>query len=138
MTTNSEFLGWPTVLSLLLGGQDLSADVAASAVSEILRGDATSAQITAFIIALRAKGETEAELTGMLGAVRVAGVAVTLPENIASRAIDIVGTGGGSSQLQVDGGRPASFYGGTPNVDGGYPSSTLTGSYTGSYDGGVS
>ena len=52
--------------------------------------------------------------------------------------IDIVGTGGGSSQLQVDGGRPASFYGGTPNVDGGYPSSTLTGSYTGSYDGGVS
>jgi hypothetical protein len=50
--------------------------------------------------------------------------------------IDIVGTGG-AGQLQVDGGRPASFYGGTPNLDGGYPS-TLTGSYTGSYDGGVS
>jgi hypothetical protein len=42
--------------------------------------------------------------------------------------------GGGAAQLQVDGGRPASFYGGTPAVDGGYPSST----FTGSYDGGVS
>lgn len=46
---------------------------------------------------------------------------------------DIVGTGG-SAQLQIDGGRPASFYGGTPAVDGEYPSST----FTGSYDGGVS
>ena len=97
MTTDSEFIGWPTVISLLLGGQDLSADVAASAVSEILRGDATSSQITAFIIALRVKGETEEELTGMLSAVRAAGVAVTLPQNIASRAIDIVGTGGDKS-----------------------------------------
>jgi hypothetical protein len=47
--------------------------------------------------------------------------------------IDIVGTGG-SSQLQVDGGTPASFYGGTPAVEGGYTAST----FTGSYDGGVS
>jgi len=51
--------------------------------------------------------------------------------------IDIVGTGG-SSQLQVDGGRPASFYGGTPEVDGGFPFTTFAGLYTGSYDGGVS
>jgi len=47
--------------------------------------------------------------------------------------IDIVGTGG-SGQLQVDGGSPASFYGGTPIVDGGYTSDA----FTGSYDGGVS
>jgi hypothetical protein len=47
--------------------------------------------------------------------------------------IDLSGSGG-TGQLQVDGGRPASFYGGTPAVDGGYPSST----FTGSYDGGVS
>ncbi len=50
--------------------------------------------------------------------------------------IDIVGTGG-SGQLNVDGGRPASFYGGTPEVDGGGPFSTFAGVYTGSYDGGV-
>jgi len=47
--------------------------------------------------------------------------------------IDIVGTGG-AGQLQINGGAPGSFYGGTPNVDGGYSSST----FTGSYDGGVS
>jgi hypothetical protein len=50
--------------------------------------------------------------------------------------IDIVGTGG-AGQLQVDGGTPASFYGGTPNVEGGFPLSTSAGAYTGSYDGGV-
>ena len=50
---------------------------------------------------------------------------------------DIVGTGG-AGQLQVDGGRPAYFYGGTPNVEGGFASSTFEGSYTSSYDGGVS
>jgi hypothetical protein len=47
--------------------------------------------------------------------------------------IDIVGTGG-AGQLQIDGGTPASFYGGTPTVDGGFPVDT----FTGSYDGGVS
>jgi hypothetical protein len=49
--------------------------------------------------------------------------------------IDISGSGGTAvAQLQIDGGTPGSFYGGTPIVDGGYPSST----FTGSYDGGVS
>jgi hypothetical protein len=47
--------------------------------------------------------------------------------------IDISGVGGGGG-LQIDGGTPASFYGGTPNVIGGFPYST----YTESYDGGVS
>ena len=47
---------------------------------------------------------------------------------------DIVGTGG-AGQLKVDGGRPANFYCGTPNVDGGTPWTTV---FTGSYDGGDS
>ena len=51
--------------------------------------------------------------------------------------IDIVGTGG-AGQRQADGGRPASFYGGTPYVEGGFADSTLTGSYTATFDGGVS
>jgi hypothetical protein len=50
--------------------------------------------------------------------------------------IDIVGTGG-AGQLQIDGGMPGSFYGGTPEVDGGFAFTTLAGLYTGSYDGGV-
>ena len=44
--------------------------------------------------------------------------------------IDIVGTGG-AGQLQINGGTPGSFYGGTPEVDGGYTFSTFTGSYDG-------
>jgi hypothetical protein len=47
---------------------------------------------------------------------------------------DWIDLSAGTSQLKVDGGTPGSFYGGTPAVDGGYPSST----FTGSYDGGVS
>ncbi|MSO59507.1 MAG: anthranilate phosphoribosyltransferase [Ilumatobacteraceae bacterium] len=97
MTSDSEFLGWPALISVLLDGQDLSSNMAALAVSEILRGDATPSQITAFIIALKAKGETVTELEGMLRAVRSAGVAMALPDNIAKRAIDIVGTGGDKS-----------------------------------------
>ena len=46
---------------------------------------------------------------------------------------DIVGTGG-AGQLQINGGTPASFYGGTPNVDGEFSWTTI---FTGSYDGGV-
>jgi hypothetical protein len=52
--------------------------------------------------------------------------------NSGSAWIDISGVGSGG--VQMDGGTPSSFYGGTPIVEGGYPSST----FTGSYDGGVS
>ena len=73
MATESEFIGWPALLTQLLDGSDLGADVAGSAISEILRGDATPSQLTAFIVALKSKGETAEELEGMLHAVRSAG-----------------------------------------------------------------
>jgi hypothetical protein len=41
---------------------------------------------------------------------------------------------GGAAQLKIDGGTPGAFYGGTPAVEGGEPSSI----FTVSYDGGVS
>jgi anthranilate phosphoribosyltransferase len=53
--------------------------------------------MTAFIVALRAKGETVVELEGMLHAVRSAGMRVDLKPELALRAIDIVGTGGDNS-----------------------------------------
>ncbi|MFM8794644.1 MAG: anthranilate phosphoribosyltransferase [Acidimicrobiales bacterium] len=90
-------MGWPSVLGRLLDGLDLTSDEAASAISEILRGEATASQMTAFIVAMKAKGETSAELEGMLHAVRTAGNRVTLPADVAARAIDIVGTGGDRS-----------------------------------------
>ncbi|NCX04976.1 MAG: anthranilate phosphoribosyltransferase [Actinobacteria bacterium] len=53
--------------------------------------------MTAFVVAMRAKGETVEELEGMLHAVRSAGMKVNLSAELASRAIDIVGTGGDKS-----------------------------------------
>lgn len=87
--------GWPGVLNALTAGEDLSAEVAAAAMAEILEGDATSAQIAGFIVALRMKGETVEELTGLVGAMvdRSARVELARPEGV----IDLVGTGGDRS-----------------------------------------
>ena len=47
---------WPEVLSALLAKQDLTSDETSWAMAQIMAGEATSAQIAAFVIALRAKG----------------------------------------------------------------------------------
>lgn len=97
MSPHEEFEGWQSILSRLLERRDLSAEQAESAITQILQGEATASQMTAFMIALRAKGETAGELEGMLHAVREAGNRVSLPDDVATRAIDIVGTGGDKS-----------------------------------------
>lgn len=89
--------GWAHLIGRLLAKEDISIDEARDATRAILLGEASSAQITAFIVALRAKGETAKELEGMLAAVRLAATSVVLPPEIASRCIDIVGTGGDRS-----------------------------------------
>ncbi|MFM8836141.1 MAG: anthranilate phosphoribosyltransferase [Actinomycetota bacterium] len=88
---------WSVVISQLLAKKDLSASHAGAAMRSVLSGEATPSQITAFIVALRAKGETEIELEGMLAEVRRAAERVFLPEQIAEQALDIVGTGGDHS-----------------------------------------
>ena len=97
MSHSEEFVGWPTLLAQLIEHRDLGADQAEAAITEILNGVATPSQMTAFIVALRAKGETADELEGMLRAVRAAGNRVSLAPEVASRTIDIVGTGGDKS-----------------------------------------
>lgn len=92
-----EFEGWPALLSQLIERRDLTAPQAESAITQILEGSASPSQMTAFIVALRAKGETALELEGMLHAVRSAGNRVDLPASVADRAVDIVGTGGDRS-----------------------------------------
>ena len=89
--------GWSQLLSTLLRGEDLSADDAQVAMNAVLLGEASSAQITAFVMALRSKGETADELQGMLAAVLDASESVPLSAKLSSRAIDIVGTGGDKS-----------------------------------------
>ncbi|MEO7397705.1 MAG: anthranilate phosphoribosyltransferase [Ilumatobacteraceae bacterium] len=89
--------GWPALLTQLLDGQDLSAADAREAMSTILAGAATPAQLIGFVVALRAKGETGEELSGLLDAVLDAATIVPLSETVRDAAIDIVGTGGDRS-----------------------------------------
>ena len=89
--------GWPSILGHLVARGDLTALQSKSATESILAGEATSAQIAAFLVGLRAKGETSEELGGMLDAVLAASGRVELPRDVAKRSIDIVGTGGDAS-----------------------------------------
>lgn len=86
--------GWPALLRDLVAGHDLTADAAGAAMSEILAGDATAAQIAGFVVALRAKGETAEELSGLLAAALHDAAFVPLTDGERSEAIDVVGTGG--------------------------------------------
>jgi anthranilate phosphoribosyltransferase len=92
-----ELGGWPGVLRPLLDRQDLPAETAAAAMREILAGTATSAQISAFIVALRMKGETVDEMAGMVTAMLDAAA----PLDLGVDAIDIVGTGGAPARRKA-------------------------------------
>lgn len=83
-------LSWPDVLSSLVSGHDLDTDSTAWAMEEILSGNATSAQIAGFAVALRSKGETLAEVQGLVDSM----YRHATPLKIDGRVIDIVGTGG--------------------------------------------
>ena len=76
---------WPDVLSDLIAGRDLDAATATWAMGEILSGDATGAQIAGFAVALRAKGETAAELRGLVDAMYAKATTLDLPD-LAARA----------------------------------------------------
>ncbi|SRR6266498_361417 len=81
---------WPALIGALLKGESLSVAEAAWAMNEIMSGAATPAQIAGFGVALRAKGETVAEMTGLAQAM----LDHALPVRIPGRIVDLVGTGG--------------------------------------------
>ena len=70
--------------------QDLDRDTARRVMDGIMDGSATPAQIAALLIALRVKGETVDEITGMVESMR--GHAV--PVSLSLKAVDTCGTGG--------------------------------------------
>ncbi len=90
MTDLDEHGGWPGVLGRLASGDDLTADVTRAVLGTILDGAATDAQIAAFIVALRMKGESVEELVGLQGAMLDAAAPLDVPAD----TIDIVGMGG--------------------------------------------
>ena len=64
--------GWPSVLGRLSAGGHLSATEAATVLTDVLDGNATPAQLAAFIFGLRCKGETVEEMTGFVRAMTAA------------------------------------------------------------------
>jgi anthranilate phosphoribosyltransferase len=84
---------WPEILTALIHGVDLSANQTAWAMGTVLAGDATPAQIAGFAIALRSKGETIDEVTGLVEAM----YAHATPIAVKGRLLDVVGTGGDRS-----------------------------------------
>ncbi|MEA2433040.1 MAG: anthranilate phosphoribosyltransferase [Actinomycetota bacterium] len=81
---------WGHTLTSLLSGKDLSEHEASAAMTEIMEGAATPAQIAGFIVALRAKGETTDEIAGLVRTMRSFGEHV----NVAGEVLDTCGTGG--------------------------------------------
>ena len=81
---------WPQVLGSLLVGEDLTPEAAAWAMDRIMRGEASDAQIAGFAVALRAKGETVGEISGLVRAMYAHAHTIEVP----GRTVDIVGTGG--------------------------------------------
>ncbi|MFY8038788.1 MAG: anthranilate phosphoribosyltransferase [Bosea sp. (in: a-proteobacteria)] len=74
-------------------GASLTALEARDAFDTILSGEVTPAQSAGFLMALRVRGETVAEISGAVSALRSRAVRVSAPAD----AIDIVGTGGDNS-----------------------------------------
>ena len=87
-------MDWPAILGKTASGTDLSRDEARDAMSEIMAGAATPAQISALIVSLRMKGETVDEMTGLVEAIKTAAVPVPIEDD---GLVDVVGTGGDRS-----------------------------------------
>jgi anthranilate phosphoribosyltransferase len=84
---------WPDVLSTLVAGNDLTTEQARWAMDEVFAGAATPVQLAGLVVALRAKGETVEEVTGIADAMLAAANPISVP----GRLLDIVGTGGDRS-----------------------------------------
>jgi len=86
------------VLARLGRGETLSSQEAEAAFGIIMDGHATHAQIGGMLMAMRARGETVAELTGAVTAMRARMTRVAAPGN----AMDVCGTGGdGAASLNI-------------------------------------
>lgn len=81
-------------ISKLIDGRDLTREESAGVMEEIMRGQATSAQIAAFLVALRLKGETVEEITGCARIMRQMATRIRTRHQV---VVDTCGTGGDGS-----------------------------------------
>ncbi|HEX4034302.1 MAG TPA: anthranilate phosphoribosyltransferase [Solirubrobacteraceae bacterium] len=85
-------------IDAVASGRDLTADEASRVLAEIMSGEVSEVQIAGFLIALRTKGETVEELTGLARTMRALAIPVDLGER---RLLDTAGTGGGTRTFNV-------------------------------------
>jgi anthranilate phosphoribosyltransferase len=88
--TVADTLGWRGVLGRLVARTDLGAEDTAWVMDRVLSAEATPAQLAGFLVALRSKGETSAEISGLAQAMLGHANLVT----INGPSVDVVGTGG--------------------------------------------
>lgn len=82
-------MNWPELLAPLVRGVDQSREAVGWAMQQILSGEATPAQWAAFVVALRSKGETVEELSGLADTM----LDFATPIEIGGPAVDVVGSG---------------------------------------------
>lgn len=85
--------GLKPILARLAEGARLAESEAEAAFGVIMAGEATPAQIAGMLMAMRVRGETVAELTGAVRAMRAHMIPVEVPPG----TMDVVGTGGDAS-----------------------------------------
>jgi anthranilate phosphoribosyltransferase len=90
MAESAATSSFPELVHRLLAREDLTTDQTRWAMDRVMSGDATPVQVAGFFIALRAKGESVDELTGLVDAMLAHAVSIDVP----GPAVDIVGTGG--------------------------------------------
>lgn len=81
---------WGHAISTLLAGRALTEAEAAAAMGEIMEGAATPAQVAGFVVALRSKGETAEEISGLVRTMRSYARRV----EVSGEVLDTCGTGG--------------------------------------------
>lgn len=89
-TAASTLPTWRSVLGELMLARSLTGDESAWAMREIMAGEAAPAQLAAFAVLLRAKGETPDEIAGLVRTMLDRAPAV----RVLRRCVDVVGTGG--------------------------------------------
>jgi len=89
----TDVVEFKSLLARVAAGERLDEDAAAEAFDAMMSGNATPSQMGGFLMALRVRGETVAEITGAARTMRAKALPIDAPPD----AIDTVGTGGDGS-----------------------------------------
>jgi len=91
-------MNWELILKSLSNKTDLTNDQINWAMSQILEGKASNSEIKDFLIGLKTKGESAAEVEALVAQMYL----YSEPINIAERSVDTVGTGGdGANTINI-------------------------------------